>query len=251
MNRLVLPAGPQAAVGLIVMIGIGLASCEGWFGPGAGSAPTSSPTPSAPLATARPTAHEPSRFVLREQPEIGAITISMPVSGWTGLRGDRLLLPTTGNDTGIEEYDGDLWIYGDPCAWSTTTPDAPATTVDEIIAALRSQASRDASAPADITIGKHAGQSITLHVPADIPFSGDSTFPDCDEGFFGTLTWRVGGVRSSRPERYAQGPSQIDEIWVVEVNRVRVLFDLAYWPDTPQDVIDEMRAIVASATLGE
>lgn len=249
MNQ-ILKVGFAAAAGVMVAV-IGLSACEGWFGPGGGSAPTSSPAPSAPLATAEPTAPEPSRFILREQPEIGAISVSLPASGWTGLRGDRLLLPTTGNGTGIEEYDGDLWIYGDPCSWSTTTPDAPATTANEIIAALGSQASRDASAPADITIGKYAGQSITLHVPADIPFSGDSTFPDCDEGFFGTLTWRVGGVRSSQPERYAQGPTQIDEIWVVEVNRVPVLFDLAYWPDTPPDVIDEMRAIVASATFGE
>ena len=250
MNN-ILRTGPAAWAGAVVVMIGGLASCDGWFGQSATSAPTSSPALSAPLATAEPTAHEPSRFVLREQPEIGAITISLPVSGWTGLRGDRLLLPTDGNGTGIEEYDGDLWIYGDPCAWSTTTPDAPATTVDGIIATLGSQASRDASAPANITIGNYAGQTITLHVPADIPFSGDSTFPDCDEGFFGTLTWRVGGVRSSEPERYAQGPNQIDEIWVVEVNRVPVLFDLAYWPDTPQDVIDEMRAMVASATFGE
>ena len=55
-------------------------------------------------------------------------------------------------------YDGEYYVYGDPCQWSTTMPDSPATTVDEVVAALRAQASRDASAPEDITVDGYAGK---------------------------------------------------------------------------------------------
>ncbi len=80
--------------------------------------------------------------------------------------------------------EGDLYVYGDPCQWSSTTPDPPATTVDELVAALSAQASRDASEPVDITVDGYAGKSITLHVPDDAVFS------DCDEGYFGSWRYR-------------------------------------------------------------
>ncbi len=62
-------------------------------------------------------------------------------------------------------------VYGDPCHWETTMPETPVTTVDEFVAALSSQASRDASEPVDITLGGYAGKSITLEVPDDVDFS--------------------------------------------------------------------------------
>ena len=49
---------------------------------------------------------------------------------------------------------GDMYVYGDPCHWASTRPDTPVTTVDEAIAALSAQASRDASTPVDITLGR-------------------------------------------------------------------------------------------------
>ena len=58
-----------------------------------------------------------------------------------------------------------VYVYGDPCQWASTTPETPATTVEEIVAALAAQASRDASEPVDVTVGGYAGKMITLHVP--------------------------------------------------------------------------------------
>jgi hypothetical protein len=180
----------------------------------------------------------------------------MPSSGWAGLPGNRLIESTTQDATGIEQYDGDLWIYGDACAWSTTTPDAPATTVDEIIAALGRQTSREASAPSEITLGGYAGQSITLYVPADIEVQtvpGDNAkFPGCDDGKFSILTYGSAGEgTTSEPQRYAQGAGQIDEISVLNVDGVLVLFDVIFWPDSPEFVIDAMRGMIRSVTFGE
>jgi hypothetical protein len=134
-------------------------------------------------------------------------------------------------------FDGELFVYGDPCRWSTTKPDTPATTVEELAAALAAQASRDASEPVDITVGGYAGKSITLHVPDDAVFS------DCDEGQFRTL---VKGISCAR---YHQGPGQIDELWIVDVDGELAVINTAYYVGTAQVVRDELVAIVDSMTF--
>ena len=52
-----------------------------------------------------------------------------------------------------------------PMPMGETMPDTPATTLDEIVAALGSQATRDASEPVDITVDGYAGKSITSRCP--------------------------------------------------------------------------------------
>ena len=136
----------------------------------------------------------------------------------------------------IGPWFGPLYVFGDPCAWSTTKPNAPATTVDELMAALAAQALRDASTPADITLDGYAGKSITLHVP------DDADFDRCDQDKFGS--WTNGPALE--PERYHQGPGQIDEIWAVDVDGELVVVDWDYYEGTPQSVIDELRSIVES-----
>ena len=78
-------------------------------------------------------------------------------------------------------------------------PDDPATTVDELVAALSAQASRDASEPVDITLGGYAGKSITLEVPEGPDFT------DCDRGYGRQL-----GLRRGRhdPVRLSQWPGR-------------------------------------------
>lgn len=94
-------------------------------------------------------------------------------------------------------------VYGDPCQWSTTVPETPATTPDEIAAELAAQASRDATAPVDITIGGYAGKTITLHVPMafDLPdATREEELADCDKKMFGSYGLDGG----TEPERYDQ-----------------------------------------------
>lgn len=129
-------------------------------------------------------------------------------------------------------------MYGDPCRWSTTTPDDPALTPDALVAALSAQASRDASAPAEILLDGHAGMSITIHVPDDADFAA------CDQGYFGS--WK--GLEAT-PARYQQSPGQIDEIWAVDVDGELVVIDWTYYAGTPQSEVDELRSIVESITF--
>ena len=59
-----------------------------------------------------------------------------------------------------------FYPYGDPCQWSTTIPETPATTPDEIAAAFAAQASTDATEPVGTSSPVAGpGKSVTLTVP--------------------------------------------------------------------------------------
>lgn len=141
----------------------------------------------------------------------------------------------------------EFWVYGDPCRWSSTRPDAPATTVDGVIAALTAQASRDASDPVDISLDGYAGKSVTLHVPDDAAFDG------CDGGVFGSwssIDPELGDDGVS-PSRHAQAPGQIDTLYVLDLDGVVMIIDASYYPGTsPEDVLT-LESIVESASFGE
>jgi hypothetical protein len=49
--------------------------------------------------------------------------------------------------------------------------------------------------------------------------------------------------------RLHQGPGQIDEVWVVDVDGTLVLFDAGYFAGTPAEYVEEMRDMVESATF--
>jgi hypothetical protein len=121
----------------------------------------------------------------------------------------------------------------------STRPQKPVTTVDEFVAAISRQASRNASEPVDITLDGYRGKRLTLHVPADADFKA------CDRGFFGSwLT--IADEGSSSPSRYHQGPGQVDELWIVDRDGVLTIMVGGYYDQTPAKDVDELRAIVES-----
>jgi hypothetical protein len=181
------------------------------------------------------------------------MTVTIPAPGWYGEPGDGILV----KDDNIDPPDGagmiswagieQMYVYGDPCNWATTLPGTPATTVDEAMAALGAQASRDASDPIDITLDGYAGKAITLHTPEDAPYA-DGEFTGCDEGMFAVFA-ETTRTDADAVERLNQGPGQIDEIWMVDVDGVLVLIAWTYYAGTPQADVDEERAIVESTTF--
>jgi hypothetical protein len=221
--------------------------------------PGVTPSPTAELtATPEPSTPEPSvatEGLLPEGPHVltdgGSIdgmptlpiTVIIPAPDWYE-PGAAILTKDDNSDApdgaGMIVFFGDLYAYGDPCEWSTTRPETPATNVDELVAALSAQASRDASEPVDITLDGYAGTAITLHVPDDAVFS------ECDQGLFGS--WGVPGPDES-PFRYHQDPGQIDEVWILDVDGELAIIDWTYYEGTPQVVVDELRAIVESVTF--
>lgn len=239
--------GLAAAVAAVaVLIGINFVGPSAVGGPGFDD---STPTPEA-TATLEPTpAPTPEgnltvgqTFDLSLPQYPVAIGVTIPAAGWSGDHGGGSMTkddadPPAGAGV-ISFVDPEYYVYGDPCQWSTTKPDEPATTVDELVTVLTAQASRDASEPVDITLDGYAGTSITLHVP------DDAEFAECDEDTF--ASW---GVPGEDPARYHQGPGQIDELWILDVEGHLVVIDAAYYEGTPQSVVEELHAIVESTVF--
>ena len=247
MNRSILGVGAAALVVLAAAGALTLFRPAPGVGGPAPASPSASPTSSA-AATA--SSAGPADGSLPEGPHVLWTTgvrmdVTIPAPGWFGLPNDGILVKdddsAAPDGAGLIVFAGDpggLYVYGDPCAWSGTRPDEPAETVDALVTALAAQASRDATAPVDATVGGYVGKSMTLHVP------DDAVFEDCDRGYF--ASW---GVDSEDPARYHQDPGQIDELWILDVEGELVVVDAAYYEGTPDAVVEEMRAIVESMTL--
>jgi len=256
MNKILGYGLAAAAVVAVVLIGAQLlGSPGGGLGGEPSVEPTVEPTPTVEPSVAEPTSSADAflpegPFLVQDEgasADAPRITVTISAPGWTSL-------PDFGGLTKGPITDGPsqaavlLWawpvgtgfdVYGDPCLWKSTTPDTPATTVDEIAAALAAQGSRDASDPVDVTVGGHTGKKITLHVP------NDAVFGDCDGGSFASY----GVAGNPDPNRTHQGPGQVDEIWILNVNTAIAIIHVMYGPETPAELIEEMRTIVESATF--
>ena len=258
MNTL-LKFGLAAAVvlALAVFIGINTLGTSGTNVGGPGAEPTPSPEASVvePTAEPSPSAASTPESGLPEGPfdlawgglsdRAPRITVSIPAPGWVQpdpgilMKGDEVdNLPEAAIISFSEPAGTDFYVYGDPCRWESTTPETPATTAGEIAASLAAQASRDASEPVEVTVGGYAGKAITLHVPDDVDIGS------CEGGEFASF-----GTRSDDLARYHQGPGQVDELWIIDVDGSIVIIDLMYRPDTSAELIDELRSIAQSATF--
>lgn len=259
MNKILAVGLGAVAVVAVLLVGSQL---FGSSGPSVGGESTPTPEPTATVEpTATPEAGLPLGAFLVFDPSIQPapydegppITITISGPGWehtpeNGLvaKGDNDADPpeSTGaflltGDTGADTF----YVYGDPCHWESTTPETPATTVDEIVQALAAQASRDATAPVDVTVGGYAGKYITLTVPMIAP-TREEAFRDCDQETFATY-----GITPEGPNRYQQGPGQVDEFWILDVDGQIVILDAAYSPATPAELVDEVRTLAESATF--
>jgi hypothetical protein len=260
MNKL-LPIGLAAAAVVAVAVGtlmLGPAA-PGGVGGVPSTDPSATATPGAtPVRT--PWAGLPAGpFVVTGTDDPVQVTLDIASPGWLAMpefdgvskNDDRLDAPET---VGVALL---AWawpagtafnVYGDPCQWLATIPETPATTPEEIAAAFAAQASTEATAPADVTVGGFAGKAVTLHVPMafDLPnASREEKFAECDNDVFAFY-----GVEGETGEaRNAQGAGQIDELWILDVNGSIVILDATYGPAAPADLVEEMRAMAESATF--
>ena len=243
MNKFVTIGLGAAAVVVVLIVGTNLLG-SGSALPGGPSSESAAPSEAEPSSSVDAGLPE-GPFVVDGPPV--QITVTIPAPRWS-FNQDFYVLGKGDESENMPEAAILLWgedpgtgfyVYGDPCQWESTTPDTPVTTIDEIVAALAEQASRDASEPVDVTVGGYAGKSLTLHVPEDVNFD-----TDCDEGQF--ASW---GLEGGQPARTQQGPGQVDEIWFLDVDGVIVILDATYRPDTSPELVEELRAIAESATF--
>ena len=262
MNKILGFGIAAAAVVVALVIGTQLLGPPAPSGVGGGPSVEPSPT-----AVPSPSAAEPSPSIeadldegpfpyINEASNVSRpITVTIPAPGWSK---DGGVLVKNKNDQPpdgayfIGAWTGEdaRYIPRDPCQWRSTMPDTPATTIDEIVAALASQASRDASEPVDITLDGHAGKSITLHVPDDVVFA-NGEFTNCDQENGGHAAFCTFGSATDCHMWNAQGPGAIDELWIVDVDGQILLMDGAYYAQTPAKHVDELQAILGSMSFGE
>jgi Tol biopolymer transport system component len=178
------------------------------------------------------------------------ITVSVTAPGWDGEPNEGVLCwgdPDTcsgpPDSAGIFAFASrEYLVYGDACHQPPPSPhpDTIATTVDELVDAMTGdrQVHRWGSPPDDITVDGYSGKRIELRmVLPDFPW-------DCDDGVFALF-----GLPGDDRARHSQGHDQIEELWALDVDGVVVVLDGAYYPGTPQGAVDEMRAIIESATF--
>ena len=121
----------------------------------------------------------------------------------------------------------------------------PGPTVGDLVAALTAQRMRDATTPADVTLGGYSGRYLRWSVPAHMVVTGDSSFAGC--------TVEPGGRReftswydSGDGVRWQQMAGQVDRLWVLDVNGQRLLIDATYSPNATHAQREEENRIVES-----
>jgi len=142
-----------------------------------------------------------------------------------------------------------VWDVGqvptDPCHWQGHMVD-PGSGVEDLVAALGVQATRNASTPIDVTLAGHPGRYLEWSVPADLVVTGDADFQGCDaqpdNGHLDFVSWLGNGLG----ERYQQVPGQVDRLWILDVAGQRLVVDATYSPDATQADRDELAHVVES-----
>jgi hypothetical protein len=166
--------------------------------------------------------------------ELPPILITVP-EGWSNFHGWGLFGPEdeAGEVTSLGFWDV-ARIYGHPCDSRGTLFD-PGPTADDLAQALAEIPLRNATAPTDVTVDGYDGKYVEWSVPDDADFS------TCDTGDY--VSWKSMGWNS---ERYQQGPGQIDRLWILDVNGVRLVIDAFHWPSTSSEQLEELQAVVDS-----
>ena len=245
-----------AAATVVVALLLGsqlLGSPGGTGGPGGEPSPTATieptpePTPSASADAGLPAGPFPLADWDPGDPavDLSPLTVTIPGPGWGGDVNSGILFWHGGesDEAGMIVFAGtEYTVFGDPCRWSTTMPDTPVTSVDEFVAALAAQSSRDASEPVDITIDGYRGKSITLHGLENADFS------ECDQNQLGT--WNCGDPGDPIPCGF-NSPGETSVEYILDVEGTLVAWHTDYHAETPADIVAALEELVLSARFGE
>jgi hypothetical protein len=217
----------RVLAGASIALAAALAGC----GPDVDGATESTSTPSASAgASAAPSLAGYSLTI----PEISPIQVVVPLpDGWS--QGGWVVVKNAAH-LGLFPVAN---VYQDPCHWSGSLPDpAVGPKVEDLAGALVNQPTRNATA-SDITLDGYAGVLVKLSVQTEINFA------DCDGGLF--ASWSEAG--SDAPSRYAHGPGEVEDVYIIDVDGTRVVIDAAHMPLTSAAELAELDGMVASVDI--
>jgi hypothetical protein len=168
-------------------------------------------------------------------PPLPTLEVTVP-EGWEAATEVVSLFPaegrdtTSGNDAALALGWTNYWVglNSQPCsAVSHQVPDIPVgPTVDDFVDAVVAHPLLDVTEPKRVKLGKYRGQFFSLLGPKDIS--------DCEE-------WRPWD-----PAPYLQGPENRWDLWVMNVDGVRVVIMAEYFPETPEDIKADLRGMAES-----
>ena len=170
-----------------------------------------------------------------EKPALPTLEVTVP-AGWTAATEVVSLFPAPGRDTSSPNDPAlalgwtNWWVglNSQPCSQvshqKTDTPIGP--TVDDFVEAVTAHPLIDTTEPRPVKLGKYGGTFFSLLGPKDLS--------DCYE-------WRPW-----EPAPYVQGPSNRWDLWVIDVDGVRVVVMTQYFPETPAHIKAELRAMARS-----
>jgi hypothetical protein len=156
--------------------------------------------------------------------------------GYLGFGEGAILKPGT-SQTGVSAWAiGD--VYADACQWRGTLLDRSAiSSTDDVVAALANQKGLRVSTPTDVTIDGFAGTYMERTFPARMSLS------DCDGVQF--RVWLVAGGGA----RWLGSPGQLDLLWVLDVDGVPIVIDVALEVDAPAQDRAELLQMVESIQI--
>ena len=136
-------------------------------------------------------------------------------------------------------------VYATPCHWRSKPLVDPGRNVSGLASALASQPLRDATSPRDVELDGMRGKFLEWSVPTNVAFDwsvpGDSLFTDCDDDTF--QSWTASGWNG---DRFQQAPGQVDRLWILNVDGVRLVVDAYYLAGTTDDDRAELERVVNS-----
>jgi hypothetical protein len=172
----------------------------------------------------------------KSAPKLPTLEVTVP-EGWHAAPEFVSLFPMPGRDTASRNDPAlalgwtSFWagLYSQPCRRTEDSPPpdkAVGPTVDDFVDAVTASRVLDVSEPKPVKLGRHSGRFFTLTGPSDISA--------CAE-------WRPWD-----PAPYLQGSANIWDVWVMNVDGVRVVVMAEYFPETPATIKAELRHMVES-----
>jgi len=266
MNAYAKIAVAAAAVLVVAVLGYNL--LPGRSAAVGGPAPSSSPTlfpASSPSASSAAAAGAPvdipegdtelSPGLYRWDPFTSKPTMSVVADipdGWRSVGSLGMTVTGRGTDapTGLGiaflQADG---LRGDPCHWDLQgTQDyrqpgdvTVGPTVDDLVAALRSNTSYTSSTPQSVTIDGFEGQELEIQLPpgTDLQPTTCDVEKDSPDGHYIVFSGPDGGL-------FAQGPGNRWDMHILDVDGTRLIIVTLSYEGTPQADLDAAQAIVDS-----
>ena len=127
-------------------------------------------------------------------------------------------------------------IYSEPCLDKLLDPPL-GPTVDDLATAFADAWGTNATTPTEVTLDGFNGMQMVLTVPADVAFA------DCVTERY--MAWRDAGGG----DRWYQGPGQIQESWIVDVEGERLLIEASYFPELPPENRAELQQVIDSIQI--